>query len=93
VGQGRQLNEPISRAKHIEHHQSGTGIFAHQRTVSALQTAEFVTDRMPHTVLRNCWCDITVVNAHVTTEDKSKDSKDSFYKTLEQVLAFCFVWV
>jgi exonuclease III len=36
-------------------------------------------------VLRGRWCNIIVLNAHAPTEEKSDDSKDSFYEELEQV--------
>jgi exonuclease III len=37
------------------------------------------------TVLRCCWCDITVLNVHAAPEDKTDYMKDSFYKELEHV--------
>jgi hypothetical protein len=37
-------------------------------------------------VLRGRWCDI-VLNAHAPNEDKSEDTKDSFYEDLEQVFS------
>jgi hypothetical protein len=36
-------------------------------------------------VLRGRWFNIIVLNAHAPTEEKSDDSKDSFYEQLEQV--------
>jgi len=36
-------------------------------------------------VLFSCWVNITVLNAHATTEEKSDDSRDSDYQELEQV--------
>ena len=36
-------------------------------------------------VLRGRWCNIIVLNMHAPSEDKSRDSKDSFYEELEQV--------
>ena len=66
-------------------HQLGTGFFVHHRIVSAVKTAEFVSDRMSYIVLRGCWCNIIVLNPHETTEEKRHDSKDSFYEELEQV--------
>jgi hypothetical protein len=36
-------------------------------------------------VLRGRWFNITVLNVHVPSEEKSDDSKDSFYEELEQV--------
>jgi hypothetical protein len=59
--------------------------FAHQRIVSAIKTVEFVSDRMSYMVLRGRWCNIIALNVHAPTEEKSDDSKDSFYEELEQV--------
>jgi hypothetical protein len=39
---------------------------------------------MSYIVLRGRWCIIIVLNAHAQTEEKSCDSKDSFYEDLEQ---------
>ena len=36
-------------------------------------------------VLQGRWCNIIVLNVHAPSEEKSDDSKDSFYKELEQV--------
>jgi len=36
-------------------------------------------------VLRGRWCNIIVVNVHAPSEEKSDESKDSFYEELEQV--------
>jgi hypothetical protein len=35
-------------------------------------------------VLSGRWCNIIVLNVHAPTEEKSDDSKDSFYEQLEQ---------
>jgi len=35
--------------------------------------------------MRGCWCNIIVLNVHAPSEDKSDESKDSFYEELEQV--------
>ena len=40
---------------------------------------------MSYIILRGRWCNIIVLNVHVPSEEKSDDSKDSFYKELEQV--------
>ena len=40
---------------------------------------------MSYIVLRGHWCNIIVLNVHAPSEDKSDDSKDSFYEDLEQV--------
>jgi hypothetical protein len=52
-------------------------------TRSAIKRVEFVSDRMSYIVLRGCWCNIIVLNAHTPTEEKGDDSKDSFYEELE----------
>ena len=46
---------------------------------------EFVSDRMSYIVLRGRWCNIIVLNVHVPSEEKSDDSKYSFYEEFEQV--------
>jgi exonuclease III len=68
-----------------ESHQLSTGFFVHQRVVSAIKRVEFVCDRMSYMVLRGRWCNIVVLNVHAPTEEKSNDSKDSFYEELEHV--------
>jgi hypothetical protein len=37
-----------------------------------------------HIVLRGRWCHMIIMNVHVPREEKSGDSKDSFYGDLEQ---------
>jgi hypothetical protein len=58
------------------------GFFVHHRIVSAVKRVEFVGDRVSYMVLRGRWCNIIVVDVHAPSEDKSDDSKDSFYKEL-----------
>jgi len=40
---------------------------------------------MSYIVLRGRWCNIIVLSVHAPTQEKSDDSKDSFYEELEQV--------
>jgi hypothetical protein len=40
---------------------------------------------MSCTLLRDGWCNIIVFNVHTPSEEKSDDSKGSFYEELEQV--------
>jgi len=55
------------------------------RIISAVKRVEFVSDRVSYIVLRGRWCNIIVLNVHAPSEDKSDDSKESFYEELEQV--------
>jgi hypothetical protein len=42
---------------------------------------------MSYIVLRGCWCNIIVLNAHAPTEEQGGDSKDSFYEGLEEIFS------
>ena len=50
-----------------------------------MKRVEFVSDRLSYIVLRGRWCNIIVVNVHAPSEEKSDESKDSFYEELEHV--------
>ena len=70
--------------KRNDNHQLGTGFFVHRRIVSAVKRVEFVSERLSYIVLRGCWRNI-IVNVHAPSEERSEESKDSFYEELEQV--------
>jgi hypothetical protein len=59
--------------------------FVHHRIESAIKKVEFVSDRVSYIVLRGHCRNIIVLNVHAPSEDKSDDSKDSFYEELEHV--------
>jgi len=66
--------------KGTENHKLGNKFFLHHRTVSAVKTVEFVSDRMLYilVVLRGRWCNIVVLNVHAPSEEKSGESKTVF---------------
>jgi len=70
--------------KRKENNQFGKVFLVQHRIFSAVKRVEFVSDRLSYIVLRGCWCNI-VLNMHAPSEEKSDDSKDSFYEELEQV--------
>jgi hypothetical protein len=43
-----------------------------------------------HIVLRGQWCNIIVLNVPVAIEEKSENSKNSFYEELEKVFFYHF---
>ena len=64
--------------------------FVQHRIISAVKIVEFVSDRVTYIVLRGRWCNIIILNVHALSEEKSDDSKDSFYEELEQVFFYHF---
>ena len=60
------------------------------KIASAVKRVEFVSDRVSYIVLRGRWSNIIVLNVHAPSEEKSDESKDSFYKELERVFFYHF---
>ena len=67
-----------------------TRFIVQHRIESAVTRVEFVSDRVSYTVLRGCWFNIIVLNVQASSEEKSDDSKDSFYDELKQVFLIIF---
>ena len=63
----------------------GAGFFVQQRIVSTIKRVEYVSNRVPYTVLTSRCCNFIVLNVHAPSEEKSDNSKDSFYEESEQV--------
>ena len=59
--------------------------FCTPQIVSAVKRVEFFNDRMSYIVLRGRWFNIIILNAHVLSDEKGNDTKDSFCEELEQV--------
>jgi len=58
----------------------GTECFVHYSVVvSAVKRVEYVSNKKSYIVLRGRWCKIIVLNVHAPSEEKSDDSKDSFF--------------
>ena len=62
---------------------NGNRSFVQHRTVSAVETVQFVRDRVTYSVLRGRCFNIIVLNVHALCKEKSDESKDSLYEKLE----------
>jgi hypothetical protein len=56
-----------------------------RRIISAVKRVECVSCRISYTILRGGWCNVIILNVHALTEDKTDDTKDSFYEELERI--------
>jgi hypothetical protein len=73
-GHSRRRGFSFSLWKWKENHQLGKTIFlVHHRIIPAIKRVEFVGDRMQYIVPRGRWCNVTVLNVHAPTEEKSDD--------------------
>ena len=56
--------------------------FVHQKTVSIVNTIEFVSDRFSYIVPRGRWCNIIVSNVNARSKEKSDDSNGKLFEVL-----------
>jgi hypothetical protein len=61
-----------------------TGFFVHHIIVLVVKRVDLFSDRVSYSyiVLRNRWFIIILLNVHASSEEKSDDSKDSFYEEI-----------
>jgi hypothetical protein len=55
------------------------------RIISADERGEVASDRWSYIILRGHWCDITALNDHDPTEDKTDDMKGRISEQYEHV--------
>jgi hypothetical protein len=68
-----------------ENHDLVTDFFVQKRIISAVERVDFFIDRISSITSRGRWSDIIVLNAHIPTQDKIDDIKDSWYEEMERV--------
>jgi hypothetical protein len=56
--------------------------------VSAVKKVDFVSDTMSYIVLRGRWCNIIVMNVHVTSEEKVMIQRAVLWEIRVGVLSF-----
>jgi len=69
-----------------EQRQLGTGFAVHKDLVPAVKEFKDINPRMSVLTIEAQWFDISFVNVHAPTEDKSQDEKETFYEQLESAL-------
>jgi exonuclease III len=57
--------------KRNENHELGTGLFVHNKILSALKRVELFSDKMSDIILGGRWFHIIILNVHVPTEKKN----------------------
>jgi hypothetical protein len=56
--------------KENKNHQFGTGFFVRHRTLPAVKSTQFISDRMSYIVVSGHWCNI-ILNVHAPCEEKT----------------------
>jgi hypothetical protein len=79
-------NEPVEDFISVDgnknaNHHLGTGVLIHKQI---LRGQNFFNEKMSYIILTGRWF-VIFLNVHAPTEDKSDDTKDSFYEELERV--------
>ncbi|XP_046986182.1 craniofacial development protein 2-like [Schistocerca americana] len=70
----------------VDKHEFGTGFVIHNKAANSVKEFKAVNKRISYIVLGNQESDITFINVHAPTEDKTDDKKEEFYHQLEQTI-------
>ncbi|XP_047000894.1 uncharacterized protein LOC124616615 [Schistocerca americana] len=70
----------------VDKHEFSTGFVMHNKAANSVKGFKAVLKRMPCIVLANKVSDITFINVHALTEDKTDEEKEEFYEQLEQTI-------
>jgi hypothetical protein len=52
----------------------------YQRIIAALMRVEFVSERISYILVRGTWCEVIVMNPHVSTEEKVMTQRTVFMR-------------
>ncbi|VVC33729.1 Endonuclease/exonuclease/phosphatase [Cinara cedri] len=66
--------------------QLGTGFAVHKDLVPVVKEFKDINPRISMLTIEAQWFDISFMNVHAPTEDKSQDEKETFYEQLESSL-------
>lgn len=69
-----------------KHRQFGTGFAVHKNLVPSVKEFKSINPRISVLTLKAHYFDITFVNGHAPTEEKTQEEKDEFYDNLEHTL-------
>jgi hypothetical protein len=61
-----------------------TGVIVRQGILSGVNRKEYVDGRVSYIILRDCWCDIFVLNAHGLLEKKGDGKMECYYQKHER---------
>jgi hypothetical protein len=75
----------VQQDTHFSRGKEFFGFFVHNRIISAVKRAGFVSDSVSYIILRGFRCHILVLNVHAQTEHKTGAVKGGFYEELERI--------